>query len=97
MEKEQLAVHAFVLMTTHYHLLAETPSGHLGRIMQTLLSCYSRQFNQRHGREGHLWQRRYRALLVQDGEYFLKRACLGGKNDFFEETALWWADSVPLL
>jgi len=67
-----LIVHAFCLMTTHFHLLCETPLGRLGRWMQQLLSEYSRTFNRRYSRVGHLWQARYKAILVEPGEYFLE-------------------------
>lgn len=67
----KLSVYAFCLMLNHYHLLCETPSGKLSRWMQQLLSRYTRGFNRRHRRTGHLWQARYKAILVQDGDYFL--------------------------
>jgi len=66
-----LIVHAFCLMTNHFHLLCETPIGKLGRWMHLLLSSYSRDFNRRHSRAGHLWQARYKAILVEPGGYFL--------------------------
>jgi putative transposase len=66
-----LIVHAFCLMTNHFHLLCETPIGKLGRWMHMLLSSYSRDFNRRHFRAGHLWQARYKAILVEPGSYFL--------------------------
>ncbi len=66
-----LIVHAFCLMTNHFHLLCETPIGKLSRWMQRLLSRFSEGFNHRHNREGHLWQARYKAILVEDGDYFL--------------------------
>jgi putative transposase len=66
-----LIVHAFCLMTNHFHLLCETPLGKLGRWMQMLLSRFSRDFNRHHSRIGHLWQARYKAILVEPGEHFL--------------------------
>ena len=66
-----LIVHAFCLMTNHFHLLCETPIGKLGRLMHKLLSSYSRDFNRRHSRAGHLWQARYKAILVEPGRHFL--------------------------
>src|SRR5436309_422779 len=67
-----LVVHAYCLMPNHFHLLLETPFGHLGRAMQTLLGSYAQRFNECHDRVGHLWQGRYRGLLVEDGDYFLE-------------------------
>ncbi|HEY2932881.1 MAG TPA: transposase, partial [Acidobacteriota bacterium] len=70
-EEGCLIVYAFCLMFNHFHLLCETPLSELGRWMQELLGGYASQFNLRHDRVGHLWQARYKAVLVEDGEYFL--------------------------
>ena len=67
-----LIVHAYCLMPNHYHLLAETPEAQLGRWMQQILGVYASGFNRRHKRVGHLWQGRYKAILVEEGEYFLE-------------------------
>lgn len=63
-------VHAFVLMGNHYHLLVETPKPNLVFGMQWLQGTYTKRFNVRHQERGHLFQGRYKALLVDDGEYF---------------------------
>jgi len=68
----RFVVHAYCLMINHFHLLCETPVGMLSRWMQQVLCQHSRCFNRRHDRKGHLWQERYKAILVQDGEYFLE-------------------------
>jgi REP element-mobilizing transposase RayT len=57
-------LHAYVLMDNHFHLLVETPEPNLGRGMQWLNVSYSVWFNRRHGRSGHLFQGRYKAILV---------------------------------
>jgi len=67
-----LVAHSFCLMPTHPHLLVETPYGGLGRWMQQLLADYARYYNRRNGRYGHLFQARYKAILVEDGEYLLE-------------------------
>jgi REP element-mobilizing transposase RayT len=67
-----LIIHAFCLMLNHFHMLCETPVSQLGRWMQQILSHYSQYFNKRHGRIGHLWQARYKAILVEEGDYFLE-------------------------
>lgn len=67
-----LIIHAFALLSNHFHFLAETPLGRLGRWMHKILGHYALRFNLRHGRVGHLWQARYKAILVDDGEYFLE-------------------------
>ncbi len=59
-------IHAYVLMPNHYHLLVETPEANLGRAMQWLGVSYSLWFNRRHHRAGHLFQGRYKALVVED-------------------------------
>ena len=65
-------VHAYCLMDNHFHMLVETPMGGLGRIMQVMLTRYAMRFNKRHDRVGHLFQGRYKAILVEDGDYFLE-------------------------
>ena len=65
-------VHSFCLMPTHPHLLVETPYGGLGRWMRSLLADYARFYNRRRRRSGHLFQARYKAILVEDGEYLLE-------------------------
>jgi putative transposase len=67
----KMTVHAFALMTNHFHLLCETPCAGLSGLMQRFLETYTKSFNGRYHRQGHLWRARYKAVLVQDGEYFL--------------------------
>lgn len=65
-------VHAFVLMGNHYHLLLETPEPNLVAGMKWLQGTYAQRFNSRHKVWGHLFQGRYKALLVDgEGDYFL--------------------------
>lgn len=63
---------AYCLMNNHYHLLLETPEPNLGRGMRRLNGTYTQNFNQRHGRVGHLLQGRYKAILVDKDSYFLE-------------------------
>ena len=65
-----LVIHAYCLMPSHYHLLVSTPLGELGRWMRHVNGDYARYFNLRYRRVGHLWQGRYKAILV-DGERYL--------------------------
>jgi len=60
-------VHAYVLMANHYHLLLETPEANLVAGMQWLQGTYTQRFNCRHRQCGHLFQGRYKALLVESG------------------------------
>jgi REP element-mobilizing transposase RayT len=64
-------VHAFVLMGNHYHLLLETLEANLVDGMRWFQGTYTQRFNARHKVWGHLFQGRYKALLVDgEGEYF---------------------------
>jgi hypothetical protein len=60
-------LHAFVLMSNHYHLALETPDGNLVAGMQWLQATFANRFNRLRGERGHLFQGRYKALLVEDG------------------------------
>ena len=60
-------IHAFVVLTNHYHLLLETPEANLVVGMKWLQGTYTQRFNRRHRLRGHLFQGRYKALLI-DGE-----------------------------
>jgi putative transposase len=65
-------VHAWVLMTNHYHLVLETPEPNLGRGMQRLNGPYAQGSNKRHGRVGHVFQGRYKAILVERESHLLE-------------------------
>lgn len=64
-ERFSLRVHAYVLMDNHYHLLVETPLANLSMAMQWLGVSYTVWFNRRHERSGHLFQGRYKAIVVE--------------------------------
>ena len=65
-------IHAYVMMDNHYHLLLETPEANLVAGMKWLQSTYTQRYNGRHKIFGHLFQGRYKALVVdgQEGNYF---------------------------
>jgi REP element-mobilizing transposase RayT len=65
-------IHAYCLMDNHYHLLAETPDGNLAKGMRQLNGVYTQRFNQTHNRIGHVFQGRYKAILVQKDTYLLE-------------------------
>ena len=65
-------LHAYCLMSDHYHLLIETPEGNLSRGMRQLNGIYTQQFNRRHNRVGHVLQGRYKAILVDKDSYLLE-------------------------
>jgi putative transposase len=62
-------IHAYCMMDTHYHLLLETPSGNLSQIMRHINGAYTTYFNVKRDRSGHLFQGRYKAILVDIDEY----------------------------
>ncbi|HPA18126.1 MAG TPA: transposase [Verrucomicrobiae bacterium] len=64
-----LLVHAYCLMPNHYHLVVETPRGNLSRAIGWLQVTYTVRFNRRHRRSGHLFQGRFKAHVVDAGEY----------------------------
>jgi len=58
-------LHAYVLMTNHYHLLIETPNANASRALQWLNVSYGVWFNRRHTRSGAVFQARYKSVLVE--------------------------------
>ena len=62
-------IHAFCLMSNHYHLLMETPEGNLSRIMRHINGAYTTYFNVKRKRAGHLFQGRYKAILIEADDY----------------------------
>jgi REP element-mobilizing transposase RayT len=71
-EVYQVRVYLFCLMSNHFHFVAETPRGNLGRFMQSVLTGYGVYYNRRHQSHGHVTQGRYGARLVEGNEYLLK-------------------------
>jgi len=64
--------HAYCLMSNHYHLLIETPDANLSRGMRQLNGVYTQAFNRAHGRVGHVFQGRYKAIMVEKENYLLE-------------------------
>lgn len=62
-------IHAYCLMSNHYHLLLETPNGNLSQVMRHINGAYTIYFNVKRKRAGHLFQGRYKAILVEADEY----------------------------
>lgn len=71
-EKYRFHVHAYVLMTNHYHLIIETPEKNLSKIMHYLNSSYTTYTNIKRKRSGHLFQGRYKAIVVDKDSYLLE-------------------------
>ena len=61
-----LEIHAFVLMGNHYHLLARCRRDPLGEPMRWLHTSHSVRFNWKHRRRGHVFQGRYKSVLIRD-------------------------------
>ena len=59
-------------MDNHYHLMIETPTGNLSRGMRQLNGVYTQLYNKRHGMVGHLFQGRFKAILVEKECYLLQ-------------------------
>jgi REP element-mobilizing transposase RayT len=68
-ERSAWLLHAFTVMGNHYHLALETPHGNLVAGMHWLQSTFANRFNRYHGERGHLFQDRFKALLVEEGAY----------------------------
>ncbi|MGH1430765.1 MAG: transposase [Neptuniibacter sp.] len=64
--------HGYCLMDNHYHLLIETAEANLSKGMRHLNGVYTQWFNRTFGRVGHLFQGRYKAILVDSDSYLLE-------------------------
>lgn len=64
-----LETYAYCFMTNHFHLLVRTPNANLSASMHWLLSSYVRRFNQNNELDGPLFRGRFKAILVQTGDY----------------------------
>ena len=65
-------VHAYSLMSNHYHLLVETPDVNLSKGMRQLNGVFTQSMNRKHHRVGHQFQGRYKAILVDKDVYLLE-------------------------
>ena len=66
-KKYDYVLHAYCLMPNHVHLLVESSEQPLAKFMQGLQQSYSQYFNLRHGKTGHVFEGRYKAILCQKG------------------------------
>ena len=64
--------YAYCLMENHYHLVIETPDANLSRGMRQLNGVYTMRFNRRHDTVGHVFQGRYKAILIQKERHLLE-------------------------
>ena len=68
-ERYELRIHTYCLMTNHYHLMIETPQANLSQATKWINVSYAAYFNRKRRRSGHLFQGRYKAILVDADEY----------------------------
>lgn len=71
-EKYGFILHGYVLMTNHYHLLIETPEKNLSKIMHHINSSYTTYTNVKRKRSGHLFQGRFKSIVVDKDSYLLE-------------------------
>lgn len=71
-EQQKWSCYAYCLMSNHYHLMLETPESNLISGMRRLNGVYTQKFNRRHGRVGHLFQGRYKSIVVDRENYLLE-------------------------
>jgi len=70
--RQRWRCHAYCLMTNHIHLLIETPEPNLATGMHRLKGAYAQRFNQQHSRVGHLFEGRYKSIVVDKDSYLLE-------------------------
>lgn len=70
-ERYGYLIHAYTLMDNHYHLLIETPKANISRIMQNINTSYTVYINKKYRRSGHLFQGRFKAIIVDKDEYLI--------------------------
>lgn len=71
-DRHNWVCYAYCLMDNHYHLLIETPDANLAKGMRQLNGVYIQTFNRAHGRVGHVFQGRYKSILVEKDSYLLE-------------------------
>ena len=72
MERHPFDLHAYCLMTNHFHLELTTEGAPIWKIMKPVMQNYAMWFNQRYGYEGHVFDSRYTSCLIEDNVYFLE-------------------------
>ncbi|MBT8352594.1 MAG: transposase [Deltaproteobacteria bacterium] len=79
-ERFEIDVFAYALMGNHYHLLLKTNHANLSKSMQWLGIAYTRRFNLIHSRSGHLFQGRFKSIIIQNDAYLLGLSCYIHRN-----------------
>ena len=73
-ERFNWAIHAWCQMSNHYHIVVETPEANLSAGMRQLNGVYTQKVNRRHHRVGHVFQGRFKGILVERDSYLLELA-----------------------
>jgi putative transposase len=68
----EVRVHAYVLMSNHFHMIVETPKRNLSEFMRHFNISYTAGYNRRHNRVGHLYQGRFKAIVIDADNYLLE-------------------------
>jgi len=79
-ERFEVDLFAYVLMRNHYHLLIRTNQPNLSKSMQWAGTTYTRRFNVKHSRSGHLFQGRFKSFIVQNDAYLTQLSCYIHRN-----------------
>lgn len=73
-------IYAYVLMDNHYHLLLKTIDANLSKAMQWFGTAYMRKFNLNNQTSGHLFQGRFKSIIVENDAYLLRLSCYIHRN-----------------
>jgi putative transposase len=79
-DRFEVEVYAYVLMDNHYHLLLKTNKPNISKSMQWFGTTYTRQYNVKHKRNGHLFQGRFKSFLIENDEYLMHLSCYIHRN-----------------
>jgi REP element-mobilizing transposase RayT len=79
-ERFNIEVYAYVLMSKHYHLLLKTVEANLSKAMQWFGTTFTRKFNLNNHTNGHLFQGRFKSIIVENDAYLLRLSCYIHRN-----------------
>ncbi len=79
-ERFNIDIYAYVLMDNHYHLLLKTKNANLSKAMQWFGTTYTRKFNLNNHTSGHLFQGRFKSMIVENDAYLLRLSCYIHRN-----------------
>ena len=71
-EKYGCLLHVYVFMTNHYHMILETPQANISKVMHFINGSYTNYINKKRDRSGHLFQGRFKAILIDRDNYLLE-------------------------